>query len=83
MENTTLPLPFENVMITYEKTTTYGAYNMKTQTSIVTEMGFYSNLFNHFAIPPEWRNFNGVLLPHGFGGKKLAIDKVIKWEHII
>ena len=83
MENTIeLPQPFVDVMITYEKTTTYGAYNMQSRKAIVTERGFYSKLFNNFSIPPEYQFFNGVLLPHGFGGTKLSIDKVIKWESI-
>ena len=55
---------------------------MQSRKAIVTERGFYSNLFNNFSIPPEWRHFKGVLLPHGFGGTKLSIDKVIKWEPI-
>lgn len=76
-----LPEPFKDVMITYNKTITFGAYNMKSRVELITKRGFYSDLFNNFAVPPEYRYFRGVYLPHGFGGDHLNINDVIKWEY--
>lgn len=77
---TTLPTPFVDVMITYKKTIT-GVYGSNKQVVTITKRGFYSDLFNHFAVPREYRKFNGVLLPHGFGGDRLNENEVIKWEY--
>lgn len=76
-------LPEENIdiMVTYKKTITYGPYNMKSHKDIVTKRGFYSGLFGKFSIPPEYREFNGYLLPHGFGGDHISPERVIKWEY--
>ncbi len=83
MENTIeLPPDMQNVMITYKKTISFGAYGMNTRTEIVSERGFYSKMFNNVSIPHEWRYFKGTLLPHGFNGTRLSIDKIIKWEPI-
>lgn len=71
-------IPYKNMMITYLKPLKHGAYG----STEVTERGFYSDLFNRFTIPPEWRMFNGVLLPHGFGGIRLKEHEIIKWEYI-
>jgi hypothetical protein len=49
----------------------------------VTRMGFYSELFGNFSIPPSWKKFNGVLLPDGFGGLHLKPENIIKWSKII
>lgn len=81
MKNNSLPEPFKNVMVTYNKTITFGPYHDQVKKQVVTKMGFYSDLFNNFAVPPEWRKFNGVLLPHGFGGDHIPIDKIIKWKY--
>lgn len=76
-----LPEPFTNVMITYKKPFFSGPYGTKVEVLEVTRRGFYSSLFENFAIPPDWRHFNGKLLPHGFGGDHISKDEVIKWEY--
>lgn len=78
---TTLPTPFIDVMITFEKTISSGYYGLDKRKEVISKRGFYSDLFNHFAIPPEYRKFNGRLLPHGFGGDRLNEKDVIKWEY--
>lgn len=50
-----------------------GYYNAKNEWVSIPE-GFFS-------IPPGYKEFNGVLLPDGWGGHKVRIDKVIKWEY--
>ena len=70
-----------DIMVTYKKTIYFGAYGSEKRTQIVTKRGFYSKLFDNVSIPPEWRKFNGVLLPHGWGGDTLKIGEVIKWEY--
>lgn len=83
METSNVKLPDFNVdvMITYEKTINFGAYGIKKRKEVVTKRGLYSKLFNNFTIPPEYRMFNGILLPHGFGGDRLPANKVIRWEY--
>lgn len=80
------PTPYETIWVTYEKTITFGAYNMESRKEIVTERGFYCKLFKNFSIPPDWQYFRmgneECLLPHGFGGGRLTIDKVISWKPI-
>ena len=81
MDNKTLelPIPFSNIMVTYKKTFYSGAYLSIKTNQVVTKMGFYNN--NKFSIPPRWAKFNGVLLPDGWGGDHLTIDKIISWEY--
>ena len=81
MEAQKLPTPFENIMVTYNKTVLMGLYGDKTNIQTVTKMGFYNNIDNKFSIPPRWAKFNGVLLPDGWGGDHLTIDKIISWEY--
>lgn len=76
-----LPEPYKDLKITYKKTIRFGPYNDQERKEIVTKRGFYCTLFNNFAIPPNYSYFNGVLLPNGFGGDHLPIDKIIKWEY--
>ncbi len=76
-----LPEPWKNCMITYEKEFSFGEYNSQKRKEIVTRKGFYSDLFDNFAIPPDWAHFKGVLLPNGFGGDKLKIEEVIDWKY--
>jgi hypothetical protein len=86
MTNSELPPSFENVMITYKKVFGTGPYRDTKEIREITKMGFYSDLFMNFAIPPEYRYFRmgkeNVLLPHGWGGDHLTPDKIIKWEPI-
>ena len=82
MINSNLPPNSESVMVTYKKSFSTGPYGDTKELREVTKMGFYSELFQNFAIPPEWRMFNGILLPHGWGGDYLAADEIIKWEPI-
>ena len=70
MKTLTLPTPFTDVMVTFKK-----------GTDEITKRGFYSDSFNQFSVPPEYREFNGFLLPHGFGGDRLTEKDVIKWEY--
>ena len=79
MEN--LPKPFVDVMITYNKKFAINEYNTQFESRIITKRGFYSDTCDYFAIPPEYRHFNGVLLPHGFGGDRITADKVTKWKY--
>jgi hypothetical protein len=69
-----LPPPFVDVMITFKDA----------DGNRMTKRGFYSDLFNNFAIPPSYQMFNGRLLPHGFGGHHFPIDSknIISWEPI-
>jgi len=76
----TLPEPFRDVMITYNKTY-FEPYSDRQKTKIVTKRGFYSDLFNNFAVPPEYRYFNGRYLPHDFSSDHLRIDNVIDWKY--
>ena len=50
-----------------------------------TELGFYTNLFDHYAIPPGWttqRMGNAqAKLPSGFGGKRINHSNVISWKY--
>ena len=78
MENLTLPEPNIDVMITYKKEFKRGETTHK---EVVTKRGFYSKSFNNFAIPPSYQKFNGVLLPHGWGGDHISADQIIKWEY--
>ncbi len=77
----TIPIGFSNVMVTYKKVFAVGAYGDGRETRIVTKMGFYDNINNKFSVPPRWAKFNGVLLPDGWGGDHLTIDKIISWEY--
>jgi len=77
-----LPEHLQNVMVTYKKTFNEGLYGEKKVIRTVTKRGFYDKKSNNFAIPPEWAEFDGVLLPHGFGGDYLETKDVIKWEPI-
>jgi len=81
MKNIDLPIPFKDIMITYKKTIYFGAYRNQTKVETVTKRGFYSDLFNNFAIPPEYQYFNGALLPHGFNGIHVNVKNVISWEY--
>ena len=79
--NVVLPEPDRDIMVTYKKAIRFGAYGDQSRLETVTKRGFYSKLFDNISIPPEWRKFKGVLLPHGWGGDHITIDKVIKWEY--
>jgi len=46
----------------------------------VTKVGFYMKLFNNVSIPPAFSRFKGSLLPDGWGGDKINVEDVIKWE---
>ena len=81
MAITELPENARDVMITYKKTYYTGAYGEKKVKKTVTKRGFYLKIFNNFSVPDEWAMFNGVLLPHGFGGDTIKIKDVIKWEY--
>jgi len=80
MENKDIPRDGTNIMVTYKKEFSYGAYGSEKRMEVVTKMGFYSTLFNYIAVPPSWQYFNGVLLPHGFGGDRLQIEDIISWK---
>lgn len=82
MKNTSLPTPFTDVMITYKKEISSGAYGSIKTKVVVTKRGFYTDLFEHFSIPNDWQKFKGILLPHGFGGDKKKPNEIIKWEEI-
>lgn len=86
MKNSELPPSWENVMITYKKTFRTGPYGDTKEVIEVTKMGFYSDLFGNFAIPPKYASFRmggeNILLPDGWGGDHLTPDKIIKWEPI-
>ena len=75
------PEDMRNVMITYMKTSSSGPYGLTKTKYRVTKRGFYSKLFGNFQVPPAWQYFNGVLLPHGWGGDKLTLDEVIDWKY--
>ena len=70
-----MPIPFKDMMVTYRRTD--GSGNKTT----ITKRGFYSDLFDIVMIPPEYRMFNGRLLPHGWGGDRFDLDQIIKWEY--
>ena len=79
-----LPLPFRNVLITYEKTFREGPYGIRKRKAVTTRLGFLSNLWGkvEFAVPPGWAEWNGSVLPNGWGGDKVPLDKVISWRHV-
>lgn len=65
-EKIELPENCRDIMVTYEKTFYFGAYGTQEEKAIVTKRGFWNKLFpEHISVPPEWKYFNGVLLPHG------------------
>lgn len=66
----TPPEEYVDVMITYKKGNVEGSGR-----------GFYSELLGpKYSIPPEYRLFNKVMLPHGFGGIRLLPEQVISWH---
>jgi hypothetical protein len=77
MQNLELPIVpegstvSEDVLVTYQK-------NGET----ITKRGFYDKSFGTFSVPPTWQKFNGVLLPHGWGGDHLKPENVVKWQPI-
>ena len=92
-----LPIEMEHVMVTFVGSVRvrdkYYDHYEKMQ---ITKRGFFSKLLGgyynsknewidipegYFSIPPDWRTFNGVLLPHGWGGYRVKPDQVIKWEY--
>lgn len=81
MNKIEIPIPNKDIMITYKKAFYSGAYSLNREVRTITKRGFYSDLFNNFSIPPEYRKFNGVLLPHGFGGDHIDISEVINWTY--
>jgi len=74
------PENLRNIMVTYKKTM-YNGYGDALGKEVVTKMGFYDPNFDYISVPPAWAKFNGVLLPNGFGGDHLKLEKVIKWEY--
>lgn len=78
---TDTPTPFRDIMVTYEKTISSGPYGDTKTKAVVTKRGFYTDLFDYVAVPPDWQMFGGALLPHGFGGDKVPLDKVISWKY--
>jgi hypothetical protein len=76
------PESYENVWVTFMQTTRHGPYRSEKRTTKVTKRGFYSDLFGYFSVPPDWREFKGVLLPHGWGGDRVPIAKVLGWTHV-
>ncbi len=74
------PPPLETIWVTYKKVFGCGPYGDTKRIETITRRGFYDPNFNKVSVPPEWRVFDGVLLPHGFGGDHLTLDKVINWE---
>ncbi len=78
---TKIPENLRTIWVTYKKTFNTGPYGDTKVKEVVTEKGFYNKLFDHIAIPPAWRLFKGNLLPHGFGGTRLKMEEVIKWEY--
>ncbi len=75
------PEDMRDVMVTYKKKFYSGAYGSTVTENVVTKRGFYSKMFDNISVPPAWRKFNGVLLPDGFGGDRLKLKDVIKWEY--
>lgn len=92
-----LPKEYQNVMVTFEGTVYvpdkyYGKHEIQT----ITKRGFYhksNGYYNskdqwietpngYFSIPHSWRLFNGVLLPHGWGGHRIAPENVIEWREL-
>lgn len=80
-----IPEPNRDIMVTFNQNVYSGLYGEEVTQQRVTKRGFYSSLFNHIAVPPGWRHHTmgdkSVLLPHGWGGDKLSIDQVIRWEY--
>lgn len=71
MKVATLPTELINVWVKYRK-----------DGLVVIKRGFYSTVVKPcFSIPPEWRVFQGSLMPHGFGGDLIPVDQVISWEY--
>jgi hypothetical protein len=75
------PEDLRNIWVTYEKVFSRGLYGDTKVKEIVTKRGFYIELFDHIAVPPDWQIFNGKLLPHGWGGDRLQLNEIIKWEY--
>ena len=65
-----LPIPFKDVNLTF-----------MLNGNQTTKRGFYSDLFKHYAVPPNWKKFNGKLLPDGFGGERIKPNDIINWEY--
>jgi hypothetical protein len=92
-----VPKEMKNVMVTfkgsvYVRDKYYGHY----EEQVITKRGFYSTLLKgyynaknewidipegYFSIPPSWKKFKGILLPHGWGGYRVRPNEVIKWEY--
>jgi hypothetical protein len=64
------PENLRNAIFTYKKNgeTKYGR-------------GFYDKNFGNVAIPPDWRKFKGILLPHGFGGDHVDLKDIIEYKY--
>ena len=72
MNTQEMPADYEDVMVTFKDR----------KGKQLTKRGFYDPNFKHFAIPPAYQRFNGVLLPHGWGGHRCRPGSIIKWEAI-
>lgn len=69
-----------DILVTYKKTIRFGPYGDSERKEVVTERGFVSTITNStVSIPPSWQYFNGLYLPHGFGGVSLPFNKIISW----
>lgn len=71
MENNELPEEYETVNVTYKK-----------DGNEITKKGFWNSLFDNFKMPNEWRDFNGSLLPHGFGADTRKKEEIIRWTKL-
>ncbi len=57
----------------WETSTLNGYYNATNQ--------WISMPDGYFSGPPRWKEFNGVMLPDGWGGHRVDPKNVIKWEY--
>lgn len=76
-----LPKPYECLMITYNCIVSSGPYGDTKTKTVITKRGFYCSVFETFSIPPEYRIFGGVMLPHGWGGHHLKPNQIIDWKY--
>lgn len=77
----TLPDPYINVKVTFDKEIHYGENNEKSKTIRVKKRAFYATSTGMFIVPGTWKEYNGSFLPSGEERDKVAPKDIIHWEY--
>lgn len=92
-----LPEEMENIMVTFiGKVLVRDKYYDHYENHTITRRGFYSKSKGYYnprdqwistpngyvSVPPSWKIFNDILLPHGWVGYRVLPEEIIKWEYV-